>query len=300
MAKRNVAFLSIFLSLGLGLGAQQKQAPTSDTFEFAVVLKAAREYCRKLEKAALDFVCLEEIKEEIDFSRDSPRDRSNEASTDLLFSFGTNFRNAPGFGKNKDVKRDNTYLFDYQFVRLGGQVKEKRVLLEKNGKKADAKHELPTPLTFHYADILLAPVQLLDDRFSEFYAYHLLGAEDLNGAEAWVLEIAPRLTLGDKYLGGKIWLKKSDASIIRIDWDPTTFGRYENILKRAEVYKAKPLVTSRTEFGFEKNGLRFPSADITEEAYVENDGKTFVRARTSISYAGYKFFTVEIETGVIK
>ena len=300
MAKRSVAFLAIFLSFGLGFGAQQKQAPTADTFEFAVVLKAACEYCRKLEKAALDFVCLEEIKEEINFSRDSPRERSNESSTDLLFSFGTNFRNAPGFEKDKDIKRDNTYLFDYQFVRQAGEVKEKRTLLERNGKKAGAKDELPALLTFHYADVLLAPVQLLDDRFSEFYAYHLLGADEVNGAEAWVLEITPRLHLGDKYLGGKIWLEKRDASVLRIDWDPTTFGGYENILKRAEVYKAAPRATSRTEFGFEKNGLRFPSADITEEAYLDQDGKSFLRARTSVAYAGYKFFTVEIETGVIK
>jgi hypothetical protein len=69
MANRSVAFPIIFLSLGFGLGAQQKQAPSPDLFEFAVVLKAMREYCLKLEKAALDFVCLEEIKEEINLSR---------------------------------------------------------------------------------------------------------------------------------------------------------------------------------------------------------------------------------------
>ncbi len=57
-----------------------------------------------------------------------------------------------------------------------------------------------------------------------------------------------------------------------------------------------PEVTPDTEFGFEKNGLRFPSLDLTEEAYVDKDGARFVRAVTKVVYKEYKFFTVETET----
>ncbi len=53
---------------------------------------------------------------------------------------------------------------------------------------------------------------------------------------------------------------------------------------------------SATEFGSKKNGLRFPSLDLTEEACVGKDGKKFVRAVTKIVYKDYKFLTVETET----
>ena len=114
--------------------------------------------------------------------------------------------------------------------------------------------------------------------------------------DAWILEVKPRLTGISRYLGGRIWLKADDASVLRIEWDPTTFGSYENILARAEAYKAIPEVRSYTEFGVEKNGLRFPSLDVTEEAYRDPDGKLFVRSRTNVVYRGHKFFTVETQS----
>lgn len=114
-----------------------------------------------------------------------------------------------------------------------------------------------------------------------------------------MLEVTPRMAIADRYLGAVIWLKKSDASVLRIDWDPTTFGSYENILARAHAYGSEPAVVSRTEFGIEKNGLRFPSVDFTEEAY-QKSGERFIRATTRVSYSQYKFFVVETETGVAR
>jgi hypothetical protein len=81
--------------------------------------------------------------------------------------------------------------------------------------------------------------------------------------------------------------------VLRIEWDPATFGHYEEIVARAEIFQAKPEVRSVTEFGFEKNGIRFPSSDLTEEGYREADEKLFIRARTEITYKDYKFFMVE-------
>ena len=60
-----------------------------------------------------------------------------------------------------------------------------------------------------------------------------------------------------------------------------------------ELWPDKPLLV--TEFAVEKNGLRFPSADLTEESYRGADGKLFVRARTNVVYKDHRFFTVETE-----
>jgi hypothetical protein len=256
----------------------------------ALILKSARQYCQRLEKAALDFVCQEEVSESIDPTR------YNEPN--LVVTQGIERPDPEQWGLSiprQPVKSENTFLFDYQFVRKAGEVKENRVLLKKGGKKAGKSEEPPKTQAFQYADILLSPVRLLDERFSEYYDYRLLREDELNGVKAWVLDVVPRLSVVGVYLGGKIWLAREDSSVLRVDWDPSTFGKYESILLRAKKHKSEPQVTSRTEFGFEKNGLRFPSLDLTEEAYIDKEGKKFVRAVTKIVYKDYKFFTVETE-----
>jgi len=285
--------------IGAGLAGQETPQTQPDTFQLGLVLKSAREYCRRLERAALDFICLEEVSETVNTSRDRREAPVKQVTSIASVSGYYNSRERQlSFNSRPDAKHNSAYLNDYQFIRREGKVEEKRVLLEKNGKKAKDKTPPPQMAAFNFADILLAPIQLLDERYQEYYSYRLLGKDTVDGTEAWILEVAPKLTGFSRYLGGRIWIKVGDSSVLRIEWDPTTFGHYENIQKRAESYKASPEIRSYSEFGIEKNGLRFPSVDFTEEAYRGADGKSFVRARTSVVYKDYKFFTVETESAV--
>jgi hypothetical protein len=308
MVKASLTIAIVILSLGGNVWAQEPAAAPSDPFQLGLVLKQARRYCARLEKAALDFICLEEVSEKVDISRD--RSLADMRMTPDLSGQGGRVTSGGGYtgygggarpwsaSPKSGDKNDHLYLFDYQFIRRDGKVEEKRVLLEKDGKKVSPKTPLPGNRPFNFSDVLLAPVQLLDERFSEYYAYRLLGKENLDGAEVWVLEVKPRLTAVTKYLGARIWLKGDDLSVLRIEWDTSTFGNYEAILARAQSFKAKPQVRSTSEFGIEKNGLRFPSLDITEEAYRGEDGKLFVRARTSVVYKDHKFFVVETQSAI--
>jgi hypothetical protein len=292
------------LTLGLAIaclasGGARQEAPlqVADPFQLGLVLKSAREYCRRLERAALDFVCLEEVSELVDLSRENVQSTVTQVPTNrVVTGAGAGGLRELRFNTNPAARRNSVYLFDYQFVRREGKVEEKRALLEKDGKKASGKMPLPARRAFNFSDILLAPVQLLDERFAEYYSYRLLGRETIEDMEAWVLEVAPRLTGVSRYLGAKLWLSAIDASVLRIEWDPSTFGHYESILARAESFQSTPALRSHSEFGIAKNGLRFPSVDFTEEAYRSADGKLFVRARTNIAYKEHKFFTVETET----
>ena len=281
-----------------GLAGQAAPPSQPDPAQLALILRSAREYCGKLERAALDFICVEEVEEKLDLSRDDQEALEQAASRTADHEPGT-LRTRTRMEIRRNPKQENTYLYDYQFIRREGKIEEKRALLERSGKKTD----LPAPnvrfSAFSYSDVLLAPVQLLDERFEEYYSYRLLAKETYGAAEAWVLEVHPKLA-GARYLGGKLWLKTDDASVLRIEWDPATFGHYERIQARAEAYKSAPEVRSYSEFGVEKNGLRFPSADFTEEAYRGANGKLFVRARTSVTYRDHKFFTVETSSTLKK
>jgi hypothetical protein len=63
----------------------------------------------------------------------------------------------------------------------------------------------------------------------------------------------------------------------------------------ARPHDAALQITAYSEYGFEKNGLRFPSRSYTEYAYIEKNKRKFVSAEISIFYTNYKFFTVETE-----
>ena len=293
---------SVLIVFSLILPQDKTNLRPDSQFQLALILKAARQYCQRLEKAALDFVCQEEVSEFIDLTRyNDPNLVRQVPSVDaVLGGWHSTHRSELRFDTPAAGKTENTYLFDYQFIRKAGEVKENRLLLEKNGKKSSKKDEPPKMEAFQYADVLLAPVRLLDERFGAYYDFRLLREDELSGMKTWVVDVIPRLSVVDVYLGGKIWLKQEDSSVLRIDWDASTFGKYESILLRAKKFESKPDVTSYTEFGFEKNGLRFPSLDQTEEAYVDKDGKKFVRAVTKIVYKDYKFFTVETETDFTK
>jgi hypothetical protein len=275
------------------------QLPQDEIFQRGLVLKGVREYCRRLEHAALDFVCMEEVAEKLDASREKqeadvrmdPRVTSGVGGVGRMGMSGRPMT----FNPSAPRKTDHRYVFDYQFVRQQGQVKENRVLLEKDGKKAKKKEQLPQMTVFSCSEILLMPVKLLDEKVSEYYDYRLLREDELEGVKAWVLEVSPRLSIKG-YLGGRLWIGQQDSSVLRIEWDPTTFGHYDAIRRNAAQYKEEPAVNSYTDFGVEKNGVRFPSLDYTEEAYVDAGGKKFVRSETKILYRDYRFFTVETET----
>jgi len=278
--------------------AQEPARGSTDPFQLALALKSGREYSRRLERAALDFVCREEVSELVDLSRDTPKSIVKQNPTPAVISGERNAYDSPDIQFNTGLpnkQKKNTYLYDYQMARQGGAVKENRVLLEVNGKKAKDKKDLQDRLAFHYSDILLASVKLLDEKYRDYYDYRIIGEEISAGEKCWIIDISPRLTTG-MYLGGRLRLRQKDGAILRIDWNPATFGNYQAVLSRAAAYKASPRIVSYTEFGVEKSGLLFPSTDLTEEAYVSEDQKIFLRVRTQVSYKEYKFFTVETET----
>jgi len=299
LPSRRAALMATLLLAPLWSSAPGGQEKVSDAFQTGLVLKSVREYCQRLERAALDFVCMEEVSEKLDASREKQEAdvRMDPRMTSGVGGVGRMGATGPAITHNPSAapKRDHRTLFDYQFVRRQGQVTENRVMLERDGKKAKPKEKPPQMNVFSCSEILLMPMKLLDEKISEYYDYRLLRQDELEGVKVWVLEVSPRLSIKG-YLGGRLWIGQQDSSVLRIEWDPTTFGHYDTIRQNAAKYKETPAVSSYTDFGVAKNGVRFPSIDYTEEAYVDAAGKKFVRSETKVLYRDYKFFTVETET----
>jgi hypothetical protein len=250
----------VIAALGLLSGVAPLNAQTgSGQEDLAAVLKKAAEYCRRLDKAALDFTCFEEVKETTHFY--SP-------STDI-------------------------YLYDYQFVRKGEGIKEQRNLVSVNGKKSDRRDTRLYTASFQYKNVLFGPIGLLSEFWQAYHDYKVVSRETIRGATALVVEVTPKPDLPATHPYGRVWIKPGDGSIFKIAWDQRSLGNYKLAEEWGTANDALPQITAYTEYGFEKNGLRFPSLNYTEEAYIRKNGRKYTSAEISTAYRGYKFFTVE-------
>jgi len=261
---RHSSYTGLFLiALGLCLfPALSVSQPSSDQARLSAILQKAADYCQKLDMAALDFVCMEEMTE-------------------------TSYNLTP----DTDV-----YLYDYQFIRKADGAKERRNLIAVNGKKKDSKDVPLRAGHFQYENVLFGPIGLLSRYWQTFLAYRILGEGQLYGRKAVIIEAVPGADLVESHPYGQIWINERDGSVLKIVWDQRSLGNFKMAEEWAKEHDAEPMFTAYSEYGFEKNGLRFPSRSYTEQAYMRKDRGKSPSAKISVTYKDYKFFTVETET----
>ncbi|MFC2159081.1 hypothetical protein ACFLT9_14725 [Acidobacteriota bacterium] len=264
---RKIVFYPILVFFAVTAFPQDQSSNQESEADLIKILKNTREYCRKLEGAALNYVCLEEI---------------SERSVRYMQSF--QFRMSI---RREEVR--HKYLYDYQYIRKDGRLDAKRILLEQDGLKMRKKRQTQL-LTrhFHYENVLFGPVNLLCEERQYFFNYKIIGKKLIDKEKAIVLEATPKPWVSENVFGGTIWLSESDYSILKIEWDQNMLIRTDIIKEMSKRYKGDPVIIQTIEFGFEKNGIRFPSKFSIREAYVNKKGK-----KTNVFYRDYKFFTVE-------
>jgi len=182
--------------------------------------------------------------------------------------------------------------YDYQFVRKADRKIEKRTLLEEDGRKTKTDDAELATTTVRVQNALFGPVGLLGESAQSGHDYRIAAEESRKGRKVVIVEAVPKPGLERQHCYGRIWMHEDDGSIVKISWDQTSVGNFQMVRARAQEIGAEPQLSSITEFGLEKNGLRFPSQDTTEEAYLKGGAK-LVKSLTTIVYKDYKFFTVE-------
>ena len=292
MAKTPSLKLSVGLCLVLGvcggISARAARQEPKQAERLARLLERAKGYCLKLERAALDFTCLERIEEKMfadpGFTMGQPLGVPSPSAQSVSSAY-----------RSLGRSYSNKYVYDYQFVRKGDLKTERRILVEENGrKKNDANAELSTQ-AIRVENALFGPIGLLGAGWQARHDYAIVGEESQKGDTIVVIEASPKPSLDGPHCFGRVWVREDDGSIVKISWDQSSVGNFALVQETANVLKAEPRMTSITEYGLVKNGLRFPSKDTTEEAYLLNDGIRHIKSRTTILYEKYKFFTVETE-----
>ncbi len=262
MGKNKIILLVIFLTfLSAQFFSQIDNPKMADQEELELILNKCAEYCERLSNVSLYFVCKEGIKEKIYYTL--------------------------GVEKNK-------YIYDYQLIRKGNSTDEQRILVEENGQeKNDLDAQLKTK-RFQHKFILFGPIGLLSQEQQKNYNYKILKNVNYKKEKAVILEALPKFPLENNALYGKIWIRKKDFAILKIEWEQESMENFEEIEKIAEAIKATPLITFISEFGFEKNKIRFPNKYSVEEIYIPRPGRRrILKSEITVVYDNYKFFIVD-------
>jgi len=247
-------------------------------FELSSLLNRTGDYCDKLSRAVLNFVCRERIDE-------------------WLYGQGQDFNEIVGtfFITNNHMERYK-YVYDYQLVRdRAGHIRESRILLQEQGKKVEVPDAPLKTHIFKHAYVVMGPLGLLGRDHQADFDYRIAREEKVGGDEAVVIEAVPKPGVRVDYLFGTVWLRKKDAGILKIQWNPSSLENYEALERDAQRLKRKPGIIMISEYAFETNGIRFPSRYTVKEDYRGRHGGHFVRSETVVLYDRYKFFTVETE-----
>jgi len=253
--------MAIFLFSWPIFGVPQSETAGQD---LSSLMAKAAEYCHRLTRSVMDFTCREQVKEWI----------------------------GPG-----DLSSARNWFYDYQLIRKNGSIRENRILLNDNGREVNTANAPLQTQTFSYAYVVMGPLGLLSRVSQAKNDFRIVREEKVGGETAIVIEAAPKPGARLDHLFGTVWVRKADARILKIEWNPSSMDNYAGIEAYAKENGLKPKITMTSEYGFEKNGIFFPSHYTIKEDYVGgNRSKRLIhRSQVDVTYDRYKFFTVETE-----
>ncbi|MCJ7579583.1 MAG: hypothetical protein MUP98_03500 [Candidatus Aminicenantes bacterium] len=255
----------IFALLSLQVYSQTDDSKTGDQIELDLILKKCAEYCEKLNNSVLDFICMEKITEEI-------------------------HKGSPGLMLGIEL---NSYIYDYQFIRGGESIHEKRNLIRENGLKKNIVDTQLKTKRFRHKHVIFGPIGLLSEKQQEIHDYQIVDERNYKKEKVVILEALPKFPEISNTLYGKIWIRKKDFRILKIEWKQESLENIEAVDEIAKKWNSKPIITFISEYAFEKNEIRFPSRYSVDELYLLPNGIKHHRSKLTVIYDDYKFFTVD-------
>lgn len=272
--------ISLIVFSGFVFSGTCAPSETEDRKTLDAILKKTGTYCEKVKAIALFYVCREKVADERHvFTRRN------------LFRFS--------LSDDEQIKPrrigTKTYTYDYQLVKKGEVPKEKRSLLEEDGKEKFEENVEFRPVKYYGTYSVYGPVGFLSKKWQEHYDYEIVGEDVIDDKKAIVIASAPKNEREVNYNFGRIWVDEKDFSILKIEYDPRSIKDYEDELEQSPIGDLRKKVIWTMLFGIEKNGVRFPSQQLIQEFYVNSKGEELLIEKITFQYEDYKFFIVETE-----
>jgi len=253
---------------------------SSDQIKLDLILEKTGDYCEKVKNMALFYVCKEKVEDERYFHRKRSLLNFSQSSLERLDPRRT---------------RKKTYAYDYQLVKKGKELREKRILLGEDGTKKHEENVEFRPIKYFGKYVVYGPVGFLSKYWQQHFRYEITGRDFVDGKKAIIVQSAPKMEREENYNYGKVWVDEKDFSILKIEYDPRSIKNYEDELLLSPIGDLKKIVNWTVTYGFEKKGVKFPSQQLVQEFYVNTKGQKVLMEKISFNYDDYKFFIVEVE-----
>ena len=279
---------SAFLFAGQPGAAQENPQPV-DQSRLPSILEKTAEYCKRLMGMALNFVCLETIKE-TDFNL-----REKAAAKLYPQSTATSIK-AGGDLASTSSKR-NVYKYDYQMIKMGEDFKEKRTLLEENGNKKKQENVDLKTMRMSAKFLVFGPVGFLSRSWQADFNYEIIGTDKVGEKPALVVRASPKEPREENNNFGKIWIDEKDSSILRIEWEPQSLPDFQPVVPSG-IGELKRKASWVVTYDVVKNGVRFPGQQTIRETFFTPVGRTHTKYLADYTYSKYRFFTVETEVKI--
>jgi len=230
------------------------------------ILEKTAAYCHRLETELIHFFCKEVISEN-SYNR---------------------------YGKIK-----KSFVYEYQLIKEEDKTIERRIQLKLNGART-RKKEVPLGTSiYQYKYLIYGPIAFFKKIQQRHFDYKIIKEEMFNNQRAVVIEAIPlRMGLSTKTLCGKIWLDADDEkfAVLKIEWHPKfLIENFEGSLEKAIRQNFALKIDYYSEFGIEKNGIRFPSKYLIKEYHINENGKEKCKASMDVVFKDYRFFSVGTE-----
>jgi TonB family protein len=288
--------------------ASKPELPAAGPYspELKKILEQGAAYAERLSGAAMDFVCEETIKT-TNYAMSLPEKTvADEVKTSISSSDGgglimvTSGRRI--LARNPYATKTNRFICDYQMVKKGGRIEERRILLKENGKSVESAHKSLDDKQYAALRPLFAPLSVLMADRQNLYDFRFVGDETIEGEPAAVIEAVARPGAVSGTTAAKIWIDRVSFRILQCETQGLPVECYESVFEEASKIGISPVSRMTTTFGEAKNGVLFPSRVSLRIDYPVNVWGIGKRAKieTDIQYDKYKFFTVDTENKIIK
>jgi len=200
----------------------------------------------------------------------------------------------PGGLLKLNSTRISSYLYDYQLINKEKELQEQRTLLKKNNRKKNIENaKLETRFNAKY--LVYGPVGFLSRYWQNYFNYKIIRQENLGEIQAAIIIAAPKPNNKENRNYSKIWINEKDSSILQIEWEPESIYDFDgkNIASMSGEFRTVMMLS--VTYGFEKNGVRFPSRQLIQEFLVSESGERYLRNEIITNFNDYKFFIVETE-----
>lgn len=284
--KKQVWIFSVSVSMIIGAGIYHFiYIPELDAKDNEInlkkVLKETANYCERVKGMALFYVCKERISEKEHFYGRTSFARSTTEREQRPFRLIST--------------KEKKFLYDYQLVKKGSELKEQRILLEEDGKKTYRENAELSEIKYISQKLVFGPVGFLSEYWQGYFNYEILEEDSVKGIKAIIIKSYPKQEMEENYNFGKIWIDKENFQILKIEWEPVSIKEYEEGALSSQLGEFKQKVIWTVEYGVEKNGVRFPSRQSVKEIFMNERGYKVLKRELSCDYEDYKFFTVETE-----